>query len=416
MHIRYKGMRNTMELKAKKIRLSEWYYLIVAVGYIMTLVSENIRPGIIASVLLVLVAGQLLLNRQPVFGGAIDYLMASYLLYNLLSGIWCVLYGMPVSVFFGEFSTAALTMVFYYVGRSMADAEVDGFYRKFIAAVLLIGLVGFLLYLLAPQWYLDYLFEYGYISKADAPTMRIRMISVIGSILMGYLAVAAMLASAHIILNSEGKKGKALLFINCFLAFMSNQRSAMVVAVLVLVYVNYLIFFVFHMLPKKYFAMECAGLGAAVAGLCIVYFQAILKIYYRLVSLPGAIGQRSDSWVGAMNNMKNIWLGNGLGANGHRAAGLQPYIVADGGLAKIFCEMGIIGTSIFIYMMILVFKKGSKNLRCCAAELGIVGITLLQCIGSNMLEFQLSTPIFWFAVGRCASLFAVEEARKRGTL
>lgn len=401
-----------MELKLKKIGFGEWYYLIVVIGYIMTLVSGNVRPGILASAMLVLVAGQILVRRDVSFNGTIDYLMASYLIYNLLSGIWCVFYGMPVSVFLGEFSTAALTMVFYYVGRGMEEERIDGFYRKFIAAVLLVGIVGFLLYLWAPQWYLDYLFEYGYISKADAPTMRIRMISVIGSILMGYLAVAAMLASAHIILNSEGKKGKTLLFVNCFLAFMSNQRSAMVVAVLVLVYVNYLIFFVFHMLPKKYFVMECAGICAAFAGICIVYFRAILKIYYRLVSLPGAIGQRSDSWVGAANNMKNIWLGNGLGANGHRAAGIQPYIVADGGLAKIFCEMGIIGTSIFIFMMILVFKKGSKRLLYCAAELGIVGITLLQCIGSNMLEFQLSTPIFWFAVGRCASVAGRGEGPK----
>ncbi len=409
-----------MELKRNKIRLSEWYYLIVMIGYSMTLVSGKVRPGILASALLILIAGQIVINRDIRLSGTIDCLMASYLIYNLLSGVWCVYYGMPVSVFLGEFSTAALTMVFYYVGRSIADENVDGFYRKYIAAVLLIGLFGFLLYLWAPQWYLDYLLEYGYISKADAPTMRIRMISVIGSILMGYLAVTAMLASAHIILNSEGKKGKALLFINCFLAFMSNQRSAMVVAVLVLVYVNYLIFFVFHMLAKKYFVMECAGIGAAFAGLCIVYFRAVLKIYYRLVSLPGAIGQRSDSWVSAANNMKNIWLGNGLGANGHRAAGIQPYIVADGGLAKVFCEMGIIGTSIFIFMMILLFKKGSRKLLFCAAELGIVGITLLQCIGSNMLEFQLSTPIFWFAVGRCASVIAQDtltvREQKRGTL
>ena len=82
--------------------------------------------------------------------------------------------------------------------------------------------------------------------------------------------------------------------------------------------------------------------------------------------------------------------------------------------------MGIIGTSIFIFMMILLFKKGSRKLLFCAAELGIVGITLLQCIGSNMLEFQLSTPIFWFAVGRCASVIAQDtltvREQKRGTL
>jgi hypothetical protein len=97
-----------------------------------------------------------------------------------------------------------------------------------------------------------------------------------------------------------------------------------------------------------------------------------------------------------------------LGANGHRAQGFTNYFIADGGLAKLFCEMGILGTSIFIFMMILIFKKGSKKLVKCSAELGIIAITLLQCIGSNLLEFQLATPIFWFAVGRCASVIMEE--------
>ncbi|MDD3412658.1 MAG: hypothetical protein PHY47_01550 [Lachnospiraceae bacterium] len=398
---------NTIKSLTNKFKLYEWYYVMVIVGYIMTLVSGIVHPGIIASLLLLLITGQLFFDKQFCMKGTIDYLMALYFIYNLLSGTWCVSFGMPISVFLGEFATAALPMVFYYVGRSITD-HLEGFYRKFIIAIFLVCIVGFVLYIFAPEFYLNYLYNLHYISKADAPTMRIRMISVIGSILVGYLSVAAMLASSHIIINSKGKSGKLLLFINCFFAFMSNQRSAMVVAMVVLVYVNLLIFFTFKLLPKKYFAMECGGIIVAFAGICIIYFPAIMKIYYRLVSLPGAIGQRSDQWVGAMNNMANIWLGNGLGANGHRAQGFTDYFIADGGLAKLFCEMGILGTSIFIFMMILIFRKGSKKLVKCSAELGIIAITLLQCIGSNLLEFQLATPIFWFAVGRCASVIMEE--------
>lgn len=398
---------NTVRPLTNKFKLYEWYYVIVIVGYIMTLVSGIVHPGIIASLLLLFITGQLFFDKQFCVKGTIDYLMVLYFIYNLLSGIWCVSFGMPISVFLGEFATAALPMMFYYVGRSITD-HLEGFYRKFIIAIFLVCIVGFVLYIFAPEFYLNYLFNLHYISKADAPTMRIRMISVIGSILVGYLSVAAMLASAHIMINSRGKSGKLLLFINCFFAFMSNQRSAMVVAMIVLVYVNLLLFFTFKLLPKKYFAMECTGILLAFAGICVIYFPAIMKIYYRLISLPGAIGQRSDQWVGAVNNMANIWLGNGLGANGHRAQGFTDHFIADGGLAKLFCEMGILGTSIFIFMMILIFRKGSKKLVKCSAELGIIAITLLQCIGSNLLEFQLATPIFWFAVGRCASVIMEE--------
>lgn len=388
-----------------------WYYPLVMLGYIMTLVSGMVHPGIIASVLLLLLVIECVVKKQIRIEGTIDLLACLYFVYNLLSGIWCIAYGMPASVFLGEFSTAILPMIFYFAGKEIHD-RIDGFYKSFLYAVLAVCFVGFVLYLLAPQFYLDYLYAHSYISKADAGTMRIRMISVIGSILVGYLSVVGMLVSSHILLNTKGKKGKILLFLNCFFAIMSNQRSAMVVAILVLIYVNLLVFFTFKMLPKKYFAIECAGIVGVFAITCIVYFQAILKIYYRLVSLPGAIGQRSDQWVGAMNNMASIWLGNGLGANGHRAAGITEHLIADGGLAKLFCEMGIIGTSIFVFLMILIFKKGSKHLLSCAAELGIIAITLLQCIGSNILEFQLATPIFWFAAGRCAAVILEAEKEK----
>ena len=149
--------------------------------------------------------------------------------------------------------------------------------------------------------------------------------------------------------------------------------------------------------------MEAGAIGALFVLTALVFMRAIMKVYYRLVSLPGAIGQRSDQWIGAINNMSNLWLGNGLGANGHRAAGITEHLIADGGLAKLFVEMGILGTGIFVYMMILCFKYGTRHLRECAAEVGIIAVTLLQCVGSNVLEFQIVTPIFWFAAGVIAA-------------
>lgn len=409
-------MRDFLNHKSK-YALYPWYYLIVILGYILTLLTLSVRPGIIATLLLLFIyiqcgasvvldfsktTGEKLKDKLTLLN-SLDILASLYFIYNLLSGLWCVRFGMPVSVWLGEFSTGILPMIFYYVGRTIAEKDIDDFYKKFILAVYIVGALGVLLFITAPQFYLDYLFNLNLISKADAGTMRVRMISVIGSILVGYLSVIAMLASSRILLESEGKKGKILLFLGLFFAFMSNQRSAMVVALLVLVYVNYLVFFTYKLLPKKVFGIEIGVLAGGFVLLCIVGFRAIMKVYYRLVSLPGAIGQRSDQWVGAINNMSNLWLGNGLGANGHRANGITHHLIADGGLAKLFVEMGIIGTAIFVYLMILSFKYGVKNLRMCAAEVGIIAVTLLQSVGSNILEYQLATPVFWFAVGVIAA-------------
>lgn len=396
----------------KKIYM--YYYLIVMLGYIFTLASSSIRPGIIASVLMLGIYIQsgfeVIKNKQSIKNAAkkinsIDILICMYFIYNLLSGIWCVKYGMPMSVWAGEFSTGILPMIFFFAGRTIEDEARERFYMLFALAVYLVGTVGLILYIWGPQFYLDYLYDLSLISKADVPTMRVRMLSVIGSILMGYTAAAGMLASAHIMLKEKKNiiKGSILLFLGMLFAFLSNQRSAMVVALLVLLYVNSLVFFTYKLLPKKYFFMEIGVIAAGFAGLCIIYFRAIMKVYYRLVSLPGAVGQRSDQWIGAINNMSNLWLGNGLGANGHRANGITQHLIADGGIAKLFVEMGIIGMAIFAFMMILCFKHSAHNFKLCCIEIGIVAITLLQSIGSNILEFQLATPIFWFAIGVIAS-------------
>lgn len=406
------------KIKDDKYQVYIYYYLIVIIGYILTLVSSSVRPGIIASVLLLVIymqcAVKCITDGRLAFKAfnTLDILVSFYFIYNLVSGIWCHAYGMPAGVWAGEFSTGCLTMIFYYAGRRISDEGRELFYKWFIAAVYMVGIVGLVLYVWGPKFYVDYLFNLNLISKADVPTMRVRMLSVIGSILTGYMSVAGMLASVHLLLKSNAKKGKILVFAGMLLAFLSNQRSAMVAALLVLLYVNYLIFFVFDILPKKYFAVELSALAAGFAAVCVIYFKAILKVYYRLVSLPDAIGERSEQWVGAANNMYNLWLGNGLGANGHRANGITQHLIADGGLAKLFVELGIIGMSVFAFMMLLCFKYGTRNLRKYAAETGLVAITLIQSIGSNILEFQLATPIFWFAVGVLAAGAAASGERE----
>ena len=100
--------------------------------------------------------------------------------------------------------------------------------------------------------------------------------------------------------------------------------------------------------------------------------------------------------------MFNKWLGNGLGANGHRAIGYTEHLIADGGIAKLYVEMGIIGTSLFVFLMILILKRGVKNLKKTAPEVGIIIVTLLISIGSNMMSFALAVPVLYYAIGAIA--------------
>lgn len=404
----------------KKIWFAGIYYILAVLLYVFNMFIPAVRPGLFATVFLFAVLAELIIRKRLTFTEFADRLVAAYFLYNALSVIWLLKGGLPVSVYEQEFIVSLLPVIFYFVGRACLKNENERFLRNFIYAVLMIGILGIVLQIVMPQFYIDYSYKLSFVSKADAPTCRVRMDSVVGSTVLGFISVAAMLASIPFMMagsKDEKRKtvfGAAALLINVVVAFMSNQRSAMVVAILVLIYINYLVFFVYRLFDKKYFIAEIIVVLAAFVGLCIVSMDAVMKIYYRLVSLPDAVGERSEQWIAAVNNMYSTWLGNGLGANGHRALGLEDaHVIADGGLVKMYCEQGVFGFSMFIYLMILSFKKGIKEIKEYSVELGIIAVSLLSSVGSNILAFQLTTPIFWYAVGR---IFTGSPKQDKGSL
>lgn len=395
------GRDNTIN----RIWIAGIYYILAIILYVLNMFIPAVRPGVFATVFMFLVLAELIMHKKVVFEKFTDRLVAAYFIYNSISVIWLVRGGLPVSVYEQEFIVSLLPVIFYYVGRTCSKGENERFLKNYIYAVLIVGILGIMLQVIMPQFYIDYSYKLSFVSKADAATCRVRMDSVVGSTVLGFAAVAAMLASIPFVMGNKKKSlrifGIAALIVNMIVAFMSNQRSAMVVAILVLIYFNYLLFFVYRLIDRKYFVAEIIVAAIAFIGLCILSMDAVMKIYYRLVSLPDAIGERSEQWIAAVNNMYSTWLGNGLGANGHRALGLEDtHVIADGGLVKMYCEQGVFGFSIFIYLVILSFKNGLKNLKDCSAELGIIAVAILSSVGSNILAFQLTTPIFWYAVGR----------------
>jgi len=414
-------MDNGLKTNGKKgIWFAGIYYILAVLLYVFNMFIEAVRPGLFATVFMFGVLAELIIRKRLTLKEFADRLVAAYFLYNALSVIWLLKGGLPVSVYEQEFIVSLLPVIFYFVGRSCNKNENERFLKNFIYAVLILGILGIALQIAMPQFYIDYSYKLSFVSKADAPTCRVRMDSVVGSTVLGFISVAAMLASIPFMMAGSKEKrwktvfGTAALLINMVVAFMSNQRSAMVVAILVLVYINYPLFFVYRLFDKKYFIAEIIVVAAAFAGLCIVSMDAVMKIYYRLVSLPDAVGERSEQWIAAVNNMYSTWLGNGLGANGHRALGIEgTHVIADGGLVKMYCEQGVFGFSMFIYLVILSFKKGIKEIKEYCVELGIIAVSLLSSVGSNILAFQLTTPISWYAVGR---IFADSPKEDKGSL
>lgn len=383
------------------------YYPLVFLGYLLTLFVPAMRPGIWAALLMIVVGVLLGIKKKVNIHSVMDVLIVVYFLYRAASVIWLLKSGMPASVYIDEFAVSLLPMIFYLVGRGCDD--IDKFYKIFLISLMTLGFISLILYLWAPQFYCDYLYAWSHISKADASTARVRMESVTGCTVFGAIMVSGMSVSIHYLCASVEEKdykrrrifGLIMFLLSLMFTFLSNMRSAMVVAILLVLYVNYLIFARFKEVPKKFIVIEIVAVIAAFVAICVIKFDLVLKIWWRLESLPGAVSQRSEQWVAAVNNMYSSWFGNGLGMNGHKALGIEgAHVIADGGLIKIYCEEGVLGFSLFAYIMFLTFKKGIKNIKEYYAEISLVAMLILQSIGSNVLAFQLITPLFWFAVGR----------------
>lgn len=424
------------------------YFGLVYLFYFLLLFISGIRTGVMAAGLMVLIAIEAAFiiksDKLSDFISVLNVSVLGYLLYNLFSVVWIMKNGYPVSIFAEEFSNSILPIVFYFAAvitcglvSGEKESNLDKVYKGFLFAFTVFSIICIIMYLWAPQFYCDFLYNMSFISKADASTCRVRMEGFSGSTSISYLGVAAMLvASKYMYKNLEMRKQEmknkkselscrtylwkfivyaALFVFSLAVVFLANGRAGMVAAILVILYLNFLVFFSFDLLNKKILYIEMALIVGLIIVMCIVTPGIAGKIGARLISLPGAVGQRSEQWIAAINNMHGQWFGNGLGANGHKAIGIEwAHVVPDGGIVKLYCEEGAIGFSLFLYIMIITYRNGIKNIKKCFCELGIIGTALLMSIGSNIIAFQMCMPIVWFSVGAVALMCKVSSKNDSG--
>jgi hypothetical protein len=169
---------------------------------------------------------------------------------------------------------------------------------------------------------------------------------------------------------------------------------------------------------------------AVISLICIIYYKrwgivyvlllsATLVIYFiniedlnfyqvLLVKIQGgtadAIGERADQIENGIYLIKQNPFGLGLGSVGHKSIDDGFMKVTDSNFLRIFAELGWLSGVFFLSIVslpLILMLKQKDNISFTLAL--IIASFLFISIGTNIIDYNYSSNIFWMAIGIIAS-------------
>lgn len=388
------------EYKKSKYNIFDLYYFFITGIIIIKLFVPEIRLGVTASFIICLYIFQYYRKYTLLFKNSINSLVLLYILYNTITLLWYSISGLPLSVFIREWSNSILPVFFFHFAYA-SHKERANFYKTTLYALAFSFALGFVFFLWQPYFYRFFLSTIDGVGTNIISTSTFYR-SLFGLTATGSLGVIGFILSSREILSSDGTRGKTLAIFFILATILTLRRSALVVLAFSYIAIHYIGYIKYNFLKKRYLLLEIMTVFLVITALTSYlssdYFSDIIE---RASSISQAIEERSSSWVDGLKH-GNLIIGTGLGAFGHKSVGYNVNAIPDGNYFKMLAEVGVIGTLLFLSIIISSLIKGIKNLRSNYIEIFIIITFCLQAIGSNVFSFQILAPIFWYSVGRLA--------------
>lgn len=343
-------------------------------------------------------------------------LMAFYFVYNVFSFVFYAFNNTPFSCYFGVLESYLYPMLFVWLGYGYSNDE--QYNKWFLFSCLGCFLIGFYLYFTMPPYYVQFLYDFqttGWTAKDNVSEGSILAFSRFSSFfgtayVISYLCIPALIISLGYSLYKNTVIPKYWLYIIAVASFIAAQLSQMRIAMAYSVVV--LLFFVFYSLKtnksSKLLMVYSAVILAFIASLGVLgaldRFDIISEnILGRLseMNVEKAIDQRTFQYV--VSSRATWWsyiTGLGMGSCGGQARAVGLAGVTDGEYVKLFYEMGLFGTALFIMIVLTSITRGIKHLRMYYIELIVVVYFLVAGIGSNSLTMNIPCAMFWYCLGR----------------
>ena len=334
----------------------------------------------------------------------INNLMVLFIGYTFLSGVVYLFNDLPVSCFISTMRNYMLPMLVFFVGMN-ATFDKEKFVKYFgltMALALIITLFGYVTF--AP-WYTDYISSH--MSAKDIETGQMNFLRFAGpytdAYYIQYLCVALLIYFLHkVIIENQSSIINYILIVLFFVSLiLCQQRSAMLFTFLAIPYFLFFkknrakyifIFLVLLIIPVFLFLMADPDRIENIVGL--------LTDRTEKMTFSTAFGERRDKVFRVFPVWKNFIFGDGVGVYGHEAFYTGHVSVNDNMWIKLLVENGVIGVSLFIYIVYLSLLKAIKSIRCYYCEVYIIVFYLVAMVGSDSLSMAVEQSFFfWFALG-----------------
>lgn len=378
------------------------YYAIICLVLKWIAMYRNIRNGVIVGVFLML--GAIIMLVKDKFSIDISsrttVTVLLYIVYSLFLSFVAISKGYSFSLIFSEIANTLMPIVLFFIGMKFSDNQASEF-EKIIIISGIIVLISGIYYnaTLNDPYYIKFITENNPNFSLHGFSIYPRLNSFFGSVVCGTFGCICTALSFRYMGTHEQVKFWFTFACGFLLGMLTLQRSAMVCVIFVV------FFMMFLNVRKGYLNIRIPIIIAII--LAIMFLVIMTKmpniysaIFDRFNSISSAVSERNNSWNNAFNNsIIDTIFGYGFASGGQRAIGISATTVNDGNYFKIIYECGFVGLGLFAISVIQTLNR-SKLYTDKIAYIVIIVSCLLQMIGSNILTFQFTASLFWYAMGR----------------
>lgn len=334
-----------------------------------------------------------------------------FALYILLTGLAYGFNKTPYQCYLLGIQYYFAPLCFAPLGYSLATNH--GFNKFYLYACLFCFLIGFYLYATLPPMYMDYLAEVQGYEKFNQD--QLFGVSRFSSFLPGpynisYLSVPALILSIAYSVNPDAGINRLLCYLIAGVSFIAaiicQQRISMFFAIIIVS------FYAFYLSQKGNRSIILAFIGIIVLLMVIInnyvsempFFDTLKEnVLMRIekMDVSDAMSERTGQYTGF--DRATWWsyiIGLGLGSCGHLALPYNLHTISDGEFVKTFFEFGLLGTVLFVFLIVKTLLRGVRLFKYLHAEVLIVFFFLGACIGASALTFFVYNSMFWFSMGR----------------